>query len=144
MRSILLRRRTLSGLLASVLLLAACDSPTGVPIPAEVAGSYRATVLTTRAGGAVVDQLAGGTELRITLDPSGATTGRLFVPHGDENGRDLDADLAGRWTLRGDTVRFEQQADTFVRDIPFLVREDRLEGAADFGPVRIEVSLARS
>jgi hypothetical protein len=34
--------------------------------------------------------------------------------------------MSGTWTLSGDTVRFAQTADSFVRDWPFFARENQL------------------
>jgi hypothetical protein len=140
-----IRRRQRISLLPFVLALAlgGCDSPTEPPTVASVSGEYQASTLALTQGGQSQDFLAVGAELTVSLKPDGTTTGRLFVPEGDEDGRDLREDLMGRWTLRGDTVRFQQGADTFLRDMPFLVRGRRLEGEYAAGGGRLRVVLQR-
>jgi hypothetical protein len=61
----------------------------------------------------------------------------------DEDGGDFDADLAGTWTLKGDTIRFAHPADTFVRDMPFAVHDTELRGDRTFSGVRVRVTLVR-
>ncbi len=137
--------------LATVLLLIACgDDPTEPRLTMDlVAGDYvaedefGAMTFTTTEDGQTVDWLAGGASLTIQLARDGSTEGRLFVPGADEDGSDFDADLAGTWTLVGDTVRFSHAADTFVRDMPFAVQDGRLEGDRVFGDTRIRVVLVK-
>lgn len=127
-------------LLLAVFAIAACDSSPTAPTMNSVAGDYRATEFTVTTSGQTVNLLANGALLEMTLRQDGTTTGRLFVPGGEEDGSDFDASLDGTWTLRGDTVRFAQAADTFVRDVPFRVNGDRLQGqfsAGSEGSVRV-------
>ncbi|MDQ3557170.1 MAG: hypothetical protein M3409_10420 [Gemmatimonadota bacterium] len=128
-------------LAAAVLLFGGCGDATG-PTLASVAGEYRATTFTVTEQGTTLDVLAAGGTLRIDLDAGGTSTGRLFLPGLDEDGSDFDASMNGTWALRGDTVRFDQGADTFVGDAPFVVRGERLE--AEFGSgARVRVVLTR-
>jgi len=130
--------------LLAVLVAAACgDGDPGAPTVPRVAGSYVAVVFTATSEGQTLDLLALGASLEITLSTDGRTAGRLFVPEGEEDGSDFEADLAGTWTLEGDTVRFSHDADTFVRDMPFHVRDGRLEGDRTFGDSRVRVVLAK-
>lgn len=116
------RFASFSGLFA---LLAACSDP-AAPTIQDVAGSYQATVFTTRDTSGITDWLARGSSFFLTLDTAGTTTGRLFVPGGTDDGTDLDADLTGTWALDGSTVTFDHPADTFVRDIGFRFSGGRL------------------
>jgi hypothetical protein len=109
----------------------------------NVAGTYTATTFTTTSGTVTTDQLAAGASFTITLAPDRTTTGRLFVPGADEGGGDLDADMAGTWTLSGSTVEFAQTADTFVRDMPFIATRDRLQGEATFSGTTVRVTLTK-
>ena len=124
--------RTLGILLLTALALptlAACDedNATGLPTEAEVSGSYEATTLTFQAaGGAEVDALAEGAYIEVDLDADGTTTGTYFVPGGNEDGSDYTADLTGTWTLIADRVRFDHDADTFIRDVVFTYEDGRL------------------
>jgi hypothetical protein len=124
-------------LLLALVAVAACGDDSTGPSRADVAGDYRATTLTADIGGQTVDVLAAGVTLDLTLRSDGTTTGRFFVPAAlNEDGEgDLDADLSGTWTLNGNTVTFQQSADTFVRDASFTFRNDRLE--FDDGEIRV-------
>jgi hypothetical protein len=87
----------------------------------------------------------------ITLTADGATSGRLVipdVPSDDGDGRTftLDASMAGTWTLDPDgrTVTLDQDADTFMRDIPLVVRGDgRLEGSLAGTDTKLRLVLVR-
>jgi hypothetical protein len=129
----MLRTRSLAFLFA-LAAGAACDS---VSESEQIPGEYRATTLTGTENGTTTDFLNQGVSLSIKLNDDGTTTGRFFVPN------EVDASMAGRWTVRGDTVRFEQSADTFVRDVPFLVRDGRLQGDATFDKTRVRVTLSK-
>ena len=140
-------RRYLSAWLvvAGGLLVASCgdDDATSPPI-SSVVGQYAAVTFRTTDAGTVTDQLAQGATIAINLTANGTTTGRLFVPGGGEMpGTDLEADLAGTWALTNDTVRFSQNADTFVRDMAFAVGTNDLVGSATFDGVLIEVVLRK-
>lgn len=83
-------------------MFSACDDPLTVN---EISGSYEASTFTLTQDGSTDDLLAqGGT---LTLNADGTTSGRLFVPDGNEDGSDFDADLAGTWTLNGSRVSFD-------------------------------------
>lgn len=141
-------------ILAILSTSAACDGdPAGLdPLQAamaRVAGNYvigeeyGATELTTTEQGETIDWLALGAKVEMNLTVDGSTTGRLSVPGADEDGGDFVADLAGRWTLRGDTVHFEHAADTFIRDTPFLVQGKTLVGEESFGGGAVRLVFAR-
>lgn len=146
--------RTFLGLLPLAIFLAACgeDEPTD-PDPsirmAEVAGDYAAEgeygvySLTTTSNGETVDWLIQGLSLTMVLTADGATSGRLFVPGGDEDGSDFEADLAGTWSLNGGTAEFSHEADTFIRDMSFEVDEGRLSGDETFDDVRVQIVLQK-
>jgi hypothetical protein len=107
------------------------------------ADNFGAITFTTTENGETTDRLSEGATLEIELAANGTTTGHLFVPGADEDGRDLDADLVGSWTLKGDTIRFSHQADTFLRDMPFRVIDTKLEGDVTFSEARVQVVLVR-
>jgi len=94
---------------------------------------------TTSANGVTVDQLAEGVTVAINLAPDGTTTGGLVVPAAGSD----TVDLAGRWSLRGDRVTFDQSADTFIRRLPFQVSTNQLRAEGTFGPTTIRVTLSR-
>lgn len=130
-------------ILALTMSAVGCEDPAG-PTISDVAGAYEAVEFTTTTDGSVIDHLADGAQFEITLDVDGITSGTLFIPGAAEGGGDFSEDLFGSWMLAGDTVRFDQEADTFIRDMPFEYRGGRLAGDATFGDVRVRVTLARS
>jgi hypothetical protein len=131
-----------------VLTLSACgDDPMSPITRADITGDYAASTFTVRSGGTTIDLLALGATLNITLRDDGTTTGRLFVPGGDEDGSDLDANLDGTFLFddRTDEVTFRQDADTFVRDVTFTAsrtgRAVQLEAEETFSDVTLRVVL---
>lgn len=152
----LMLRNRLSALLPAALLvigLGACgdEDPLG-PEDVEredLAGTYEATTFTVTQQGVAVNLLAVGADVEISLAADGTTSGRLFVPRGDEDGSDLDESLAGSYTFDEDTraVVFDQAADTFLRDLTLTaVRTSRgitIEGSEDFGDGMVEIVLTR-
>ena len=127
---------------ALLVAIVACGD-TAAPTVADVAGIYTATSLTTQDSGGTTNWLTQGSSLGVTLDADGVTTGHLFVPGGNDSGGDLNADLAGTWVLHGDTVEFDQVADTFVRDMPFVFADNQLTGNATFSGTTVHVVLAK-
>lgn len=145
-------RRTglVSSVLAVVAVLGACgdDGVSPEPITREdITRSFSAATFTTTTDGTTTDQLAEGATLNITLHEDGTTTGELFVPGGAEDGGDFEADLAGTFSFNdsSDRVTFDQNADTFVRDMTFTaVRSNdgvQLEGEETFGESTVRVVL---
>lgn len=113
--------------LTAALTLAACRSDSTAPEASPIAGTYTATQLSVTEGGFSVDALGLGVSLTMTLTSPSAVSGTLIVPAAvSESGRNEVNNLVGTFTQRADTVRFTQAADTFVRDIPFLVRGNTL------------------
>jgi hypothetical protein len=126
---------------------ASCSDATG-PRVEVVAGTYwagapsstsNATVgtFTTTENGVTTNMLDAGAWIGLVLSETGQTIGRLFVPG------EIDGDLAGSWTLQGDVVRLSHEADTFLRDMEYRVRDDRLEAERVFDGVTVRVVLQR-
>lgn len=128
-------------LMAGIVVVAtACDDPVAVN---DLSGSYEASVFSLTEGGNTDDLLAQGASILLTLKADGSTSGRLFVPDGNEDGSDFDADLGGTWTLSGSQVSFDHPADTFIRDMSFEVDGTRLRGEASFDSAVLRVVLER-
>jgi hypothetical protein len=133
------------GSLALAVALAGCGGDDSFsPTVETVAGSYQATVFTVTSTNGTTNLLALGATVTITLAPDGTTTGQLFVPDGAEGGGDLEADLAGTWSLSGRTVTFSQAADTFIQDAEFTVAVNSLETNTDFNGVAVRLALAKT
>ncbi len=138
-----MRSSTLRGAsLALTITLAACGDDFS-PTVENVAGSYSASTFTYRTDAGTTDLLAAGAVVSIDLAEDGTTTGEIFVEDGGEGGGDLEADLAGTWTLEGSTVTFDQAADTFIRDLEFTADEDVLDGEDTFDDVTIRLVLTK-
>ncbi len=119
--SIVLRR-----LLAASLLLAvtACGSSTDAN---PLAGNYVATTFqVTPTGATVIDVLAYGGTLGITIANDNSTSGTLFVP-ASLAGEVLTESMAGTAVLTGNKVAFTQSSSTFVRSLTFTVNGSTLE-----------------
>jgi hypothetical protein len=54
----------------------------------------------------------------------------------------MDESLEGTWSLSGDQVSLEHEADTFLRDMDLLLDGDRLVGEETFS-MTIRVELVR-
>ena len=119
------------------------DDPPFSPTVDTVAGSYQASSLTGTQSGITVNLLSLGATVAIELNADGTTTGRIFAPGLDEGGQDLDVDLAGTWTLQGETVTFNHPGDTFIRDIPFTVGRNRLQGEGTVNTVTVRLTLTK-
>jgi hypothetical protein len=139
-------RALISAMIAGglTLSLAACGDDGFSPTVENVSGSYTAQTFTVTSGVGTVDLLALGAEVSVVLEEDGDTTGELFVPGGGEGGEDLEADLTGTWTLSGSTVTFNQDADTFLRDVEFTAQEDLLTAEGEFSGQTLRVVLART
>jgi hypothetical protein len=124
---------------------AACgDDDSFSPTVETVAGSYTATTFTLSSVVGEINLLGGGATVTIDLATDGSTTGRLFVPDANDDGSDLDADLAGTWNLTDSTVTFEQSADTFIPDVDFIASANRLTGEGTFSGGTLRLVLTKT
>lgn len=83
-----------------------------------ITGTYAAALfLVTPAGQSQINVLAAGGSLTIVIDAAGNTTGALHVPASVNGGTTLNESMAGTADIGGLTVSFNQNADTFVRDL---------------------------
>ena len=114
--------RTLLGVLVAAL---ACSGSEMVGSSTLAAGTYRADLfVVTPQGEAAIDVLGAGGSLVITIKADGTTTGSLTVPASVTGGAALNASMSGTATVTELTVTFDQEADTFVRDLTW----SRVEG----------------
>ena len=127
---------------AVMLSVAACGGDTTNLVPHEVTGTYTATDLKTTTAGVTTNQLAAGASMSLVLNNDGTTLGRLFMPASTSPA--IDASMVGRWVLtpNGD-IDLIQDADTFVRDMLFIVTDNTLTGDQVFGATRIQLVLTK-
>ena len=128
--------------LGAAVLSSACADDPNVP-PAGVPGVYHATKFALSSGGQTVNLLALGASLAVTLADDHTTTGRLLVPAALAGGTAVDESLAGSWRQSSDTVYFAGPADTFIRDVPFLIRGATLTGEQSTSDGRLQVTLSK-
>ena len=128
---------------AAATLATACAEDPNVP-PLGVPGAYHATAFSLATGGGpAYDLLASGASLTMTLAPDHTTTGRLFVPAQYAAGAAVDESLVGTWRQSNDTVYFDGPADTFVRDVPFIVRPNSLWAEYDPPGGQLRVTIMK-
>jgi hypothetical protein len=140
-----MRRRAVRFAPAALLLLLACGgSDSFTPTEETVAGTYEASTFTLTSFSGTTDLLLAGATVDATLAPDGTTSGRLFVPGGEEDGSDLDEDLTGTWTLTGQTVTFNQTSDTFIGEAEFTAGRNTLtaEGTVPEGSIFLQLVKA--
>lgn len=127
---------------ASALVACGSDSPTQTE---TLAGTYTATTFrVTPSGQAMVDVLAQNGALSITIAPDNSTTGSLLVPSTVAGGTALLASMLGTASRTGSTVRFQQTADTFVRDLAWTVSGTTLQvNDLAAGSARFTITLTR-
>jgi hypothetical protein len=108
-------------------------------------GVYGAFAVTTTGPGAVgtIDWVARGAFIRLDLHADGTTSGRFFVPGADEDGGDLDADLAGTWSVAAGVIRLAQEADTVLRDMEFRLVGSHLLGDWSGSDESVRIELER-
>jgi len=129
--------------LATVLLLASCGDDGGFsPTVENVSGSYSASSFTLTSSSGVVDLLATGASVAVTLDPAGTTTGQLLLP-GDDTVGDHNEDLAGTWTLTGGKVTISPTGPSVLRFTEFTAASDRLTGERDLSGETLRLVLTR-
>jgi hypothetical protein len=122
-------RRSSARFLAPVLALVAIvgcggDDPTA---PGALAGTYVATTFQVAPDGqAPSNVLLLGGSLALTLDRGNSVTGALHIPASATGQEALMASMSGTVVVSGNTVKFAQAADTFVRDLTWSVGTNTL------------------
>jgi hypothetical protein len=132
-----------STVLLAFAVSAACgdsNAPRGGPV-----GDYTAIQFVTTGSSGQRDELAAGSTLNLNLASNGTTSGHLHVAASASN-PELDADMTGTWREDGNVVTVSQAADTFVKDMPFTLSNDPvngwiLVGDKSFNSVRIQLTL---
>ena len=120
----------------------ACADDPIVP-PAGAPGDYRATKLALSTSGPPVNLLAVGASLSLTLADDHTTSGRLQLPAAATGGEPVDVSLSGSWRQSNDTVFFSGPADTFIRNVPFLLRGATLVADNTESGTRVQVTLTK-
>lgn len=123
----------------------ACGGDSTAP-PSALVGSYNAVVFVTTGSSGQTNQILAGSTLSINLAPNGSTSGHLHIVASGGSPA-LDADMVGTWTQTGSSVTLSQAADTFVRNMPFVVTPAGsswdLVGDQVFSATRIQITLSQ-
>jgi hypothetical protein len=134
--------KPIASLLAVAAVVACSDSFN--PTIENVAGDYTLQTFMTTDTAGTTDWRATGATLTLSLDTNRTASGHLHVPGGGEGGGDLDADMAGTWTLVGKSVTVDQTADTFVRDMTWKpILGGLLAAERSFGGTLVRVQLQK-
>lgn len=140
----LVRPRT-TALLAMCIAMwsSACGGDSGTQA-SIIAGNYTATVFrVTPSGQSVIDVLAQGGTLSISIAADNSTTGSISLP-ASVAGTPFSASLSGTAVQSGNTVKFQQSADTFVRDLTFTVIGTTLQATNQVaGSATFTITLSR-
>lgn len=124
----------------AALVLLGCKGTEASPI----AGTWSATTfLFTEAGKQPADVLAQGGGLTITVSSTNRTIGSLSVPATITGGASVVASMAGTATVSGSTVQFDQEADTFVRDVTWTITGNTLVTTSSVSGVTLNITLTR-
>jgi UDP-N-acetylmuramyl tripeptide synthase len=106
--------------------MAACGEDRAID-PNSIVGVYTATTFrATPTGAAEIDVLAQGGGLVISIGGSNATTGALTLPATITGTTTTQTSMAGTAVRTGNGVRFDQTADTFVRDLNWTIATNAL------------------
>jgi hypothetical protein len=118
----------LPAVLFAVLLLAGCDSN---ETDDEIAGVYETTRFDVTIDGSTIDVLDAGGFIEMTLREDGTASGRLFVPEELAEGEENDIPFGGNYSVSGNTVTFDHEADTFIRDTEWRFDDGTLRAETD-------------
>jgi hypothetical protein len=94
-------------------------------------------------GAISADAKAEGATLSLVLTNGGRVTGSLFMPASVAGGAAVNANMAGSWAKRGDTIRFSQISQTFVSDFAWLLTPLDLSAADSVDGSFYDVVLSR-
>ena len=125
--------------------IVACGGDSTGP-PSALVGSYNAVQFVTTGSSGQTNQILAGSTLSINLMPNASTTGHLHVAALGGNPA-FDADMAWTWTQTGNSVTFSQAADSFVRNMNWVVTAAgsswELVGDQVFSGTRTQVTLSQ-
>ena len=119
--------RLLFALMACVALVVAsgCRRPTD---PDPLVGTWLATTFQVAPTGQTpVNMLAAGATLGLNVANNFVVAGTLIIPATVTGTMTFTADMAGTATRTDNTVHFTQSADSFMRNLTFLLVDNRLE-----------------
>jgi hypothetical protein len=123
--------------LAIATLLVGCYDSTGPYNPQGPEGSYTATTFTVTTSNGVIDEIADGVRVEITLKQDGTTEGFISSSGGEVS-------LAGTWNTTLGTLHLDNETATFLEMLPFQVLQDRLVGDGPINGVGFHLILTKN
>ena len=93
-----------------------------------VSGQYETSTFKVQLDNSTIDILSVGGFIELTLKKDKTTLGQFFVPDtlGLTEGEDIDYNLEGTYKIIGDTLTFQHEGDTFIRDTKWLHSDGQL------------------
>ena len=102
------------------------------------------TFRVTPTGQSPINVLAQGGTLSLVIASNSSTSGTLSLPASVTGGAALTASMAGTAVRSGNSVQFQQSADTFVRDLTWTVSGTALQvNDQAAGSARFTITLNR-
>jgi len=129
-----------SAIALTLALFYSCSkNPVDNPPSSTLVGQYEATTFSAAlAPLPAIDILALGGIIELTLRADNKTTGRIFIPDtpGLTQGA-IDYNLEGNYTASGDTLTLSHNADTFLRDMKWVLKDGKLQ--ANYSETGVDV-----
>jgi hypothetical protein len=115
--SLILRRLRRFAIVPALAIAGSCGDLSTSVIPDVIPGTYAASSFrVTPPGQPIVDVIAAGGSLTITVAEDLSTDGTLFIPGGLISSQAVQASMAGKLVQKSDgTWFFQQNANTFMR-----------------------------
>ena len=132
--------------LTVILFLFGCSENSTEPNVDVIFGNYSSSLFTLALdGNSPIDVLSAGGYINIELSEDSTTIGELFIPDTLDltGGGDLKFNLIGQFKLEGNSITFEQNADTFIRNAEWLYSSQKISGNYSKDGVVIEVVLQK-
>lgn len=112
----------LSPILLGAVAIVGCDDTTSPLSKNGPVGPYASIILYSTSTADPTIQTPNSGALTINLAADGTTAGHLHLAAFNGNPA-VDADMVGTWTQTGNTIEFQQPADTFVRNMTFTIEQ---------------------
>ena len=143
----MIRVRALLVPLGLTFAVACGDDGTGPDPMQAVAGTYHATQIdVTFTGSDPLDAIALGASIDVVLSPEGTTTGTAVIPAilTDDGLHDEVIDMAGTFTVAGNTLTFHPTVDSFFGEPAWVIGNGTLTAVDSQPEGTFEVTLTRS
>jgi hypothetical protein len=140
----LLRRFSLLALIPVLALASACADRVTI-VGDVIPGTYTATSFRlTPDGQPMIDVLAKGGSMTLTVAADNALTGLLSLPAGVVTPNAATADMAGVLVQKADgNYRFDQVANTFIKDLTWQQFTDAFVSTSYIGGVQFQITLRK-